>query len=39
MFGLYSEMGMELRPPVAGPQVIPFPSAETNARDGKIACQ
>ncbi len=39
MFGLYSEMGMELRPPVPGPQVIPFPSAETNARDGNIACQ
>lgn len=38
MFGLYSELGMELRPPVPGPQVIPFPSAETNARDGNIAC-
>ena len=39
MFGLYSEMGMELVPPVAGPQVIPFPSAEANARDGALACQ
>ena len=39
MFGLYSELGMELRPPVPGPQVIPFPSAETNARAGDIACK
>ena len=39
MFGLYAELGLELRPPVPGPQVIPFPSAETNARDGNIACQ
>jgi hypothetical protein len=38
MFGLYAEMGMELVPPVAGPQVIPFPSAEANARDGNLAC-
>ena len=39
MFGLYSELGAELRPPVAGPQVIPFPSAEANARNGDLACQ
>jgi hypothetical protein len=38
MFGLYPELGMELRPPVPGPRVIPFPSAEANARDGNIAC-
>jgi len=38
MFGLYAEMGMELVPPVAGPQVIPFPSAEANARNGDVAC-
>jgi hypothetical protein len=39
MFGLYSELGPELRPPVPGPQVIPFPSAEANARGGNLACQ
>jgi hypothetical protein len=39
MFGLYSELGAELRPPVPGPQVIPFPSAEANARGGSLACQ
>ncbi len=39
MFGLYSELGMELQPPVPGPQVIPFPSAEANARGGNLACQ
>ena len=39
MFGLYAEMGMELQPPVPGPQVIPFPSAEANARGGNLACQ
>jgi len=38
MFGLYAELGAELRPPVAGPQVIPFPSAEANARNGDLAC-
>lgn len=38
MFGLYSEMGPELKPPVAGPQVIPFPSAEANARGGELTC-
>lgn len=38
MFGLYAEMGKELRPPVSGPQVIPFPSSETNARGGDITC-
>ena len=38
MFGLYSELGAELNPPVAGPQVIPFPSAEANARGGALAC-
>jgi len=39
MFGLYSELGMELNPPVPGPQVIPFPSSEANARAGNLACQ
>ena len=39
MFGLYSELGAELQPPVPGPQVIPFPSSEANARDGNLACQ
>jgi starch-binding outer membrane protein, SusD/RagB family len=39
MFGLYSELGMELNPPVPGPQVIPFPSSEANARGGNLACQ
>lgn len=39
MFGLYSELGMELQPPVVGPQVIPFPSAEANARNGDLACK
>lgn len=38
MFGLYAELGKELRPPVSGPQVIPFPSSETNARGGDTAC-
>jgi len=38
MFGLYSELGMELVPPVAGPQVIPFPSAMANARNNDLAC-
>jgi hypothetical protein len=38
MFGLYAELGKELRPPVSGPQVIPFPSAEENARGGDTAC-
>jgi hypothetical protein len=38
MFGLYSELGMELNPPVPGPQVIPFPSAEANARGGSLSC-
>jgi len=39
MFGLYPELGMELNPPVPGPQVIPFPSSEANARNGELACQ
>src|SRR5438552_13195420 len=39
MFGLYSETGQELRPPVPGPQLIPFPSAEANARGGDLTCQ
>ena len=39
MFGLYSELGMELQPPVAGPQVIPFPAAEINARGGDLTCR
>ena len=38
MFGLYPELGLELRPPVPGPRVIPFPSAEANARNGDLAC-
>jgi hypothetical protein len=39
LFGLYSELGMELNPPVPGPQVIPFPSSEANARNGELTCQ
>ena len=39
MFGIYAEMGQELQPPVPGPQVIPFPSAEANARGGDLACK
>lgn len=38
MFGLYSELGMELAPPVPGPQVIPYPSAEINARNNDLTC-
>jgi len=38
MFGLYSELGMELQPPVPGPQVIPYPSAEINARGNNLTC-
>ena len=39
MFGLWTELGKELQPPVDGPQVIPFPSAEINARNNNLACQ
>jgi hypothetical protein len=39
MFGLWSELGKELQPPVEGPHVIPFPSAEINARGGDLACK
>ena len=39
MFGLWAELGKELVPPVDGPQVIPFPSAEINARNNNLACQ
>jgi hypothetical protein len=38
MFGLWSELGQELQPPGDGPQVIPFPSAEINARSNNLAC-
>jgi len=38
MFGLWTELGQELQPPVDGPQVIPFPSAEINARNNDLAC-
>jgi hypothetical protein len=39
MFGLWTELGKELQPPVDGPQVIPFPSAEINARNNNLTCQ
>jgi starch-binding outer membrane protein, SusD/RagB family len=39
MFGLWTELGQELVPPGDGPQVIPFPSAEINARGNNLACQ
>ena len=38
MFGLWTELGKELQPPGDGPQVIPFPSAEINARINNLAC-
>jgi hypothetical protein len=38
MFGLYAEMRQESQPPVPGPQVIPSPSAEENARNGALSC-
>jgi hypothetical protein len=38
MFGLWSELGKELVPPGDGPQVIPFPSAEINARNNSLTC-
>jgi hypothetical protein len=38
MFGLWTELGKELVPPVDGPHVIPFPSAEINARNNNLAC-
>ena len=38
MFGLWSELGKELVPPGDGPQVIPFPSAEINARNNNLSC-
>jgi hypothetical protein len=38
MFGLWTELGKELQPPGDGPQVIPFPSAEINARNNSLAC-
>jgi hypothetical protein len=38
MFGLWSELGQELQPPGDGPHVIPFPSAEINARNNSLAC-
>ena len=39
MFGLWKELGNELQPPGEGPHVIPFPSAEINARGGDLACK
>jgi len=39
MFGLWTELGAELQPPGPGPQVIPFPSAEINARGGDLTCK
>jgi starch-binding outer membrane protein, SusD/RagB family len=39
MFGLFNELGNELRPPGPGPRVIPFPQAEIDARGGDLACQ
>ncbi len=39
MFGLFTELGPELRPPGPGPRVIPFPQAEIDARGGNLACQ
>jgi starch-binding outer membrane protein, SusD/RagB family len=39
MFGLFNELGGELRPPGPGPRVIPFPQAEIDARGGSLACQ
>jgi hypothetical protein len=38
MFGLWAELGLELQPPGLGPQVIPFPSAEINARNSNLTC-
>jgi hypothetical protein len=38
MFGLWGELGKELVPPGDGPHVIPFPSAEINARGNSLAC-
>jgi hypothetical protein len=38
MFGLFDELGPELRPPTPGPKVIPFPQAEIDARGGNLAC-
>ena len=38
MFGLWSELGKELQPPGDGPHVIPFPSAEINARNNVLTC-
>ena len=39
MFGLFNELGGELRPPGPGPRVIPFPQAEIDARGGSLTCQ
>jgi hypothetical protein len=38
MFGLFDELGAELRPPTPGPKVIPFPQAEIDARGGNLTC-
>jgi starch-binding outer membrane protein, SusD/RagB family len=38
MFGLWAELGKELVPPGDGPHVIPFPSAEINARNNNLTC-
>lgn len=39
MFGLFAELGPELGADQPGPQVIPFPQAEIDARGGNLACQ
>jgi hypothetical protein len=38
MFGLFDELGPELKPPTPGPKVIPFPQAEIDARGGNLTC-
>jgi hypothetical protein len=38
MFGIFPELGLELRPPGLGPRVVPFPQAEIDARGGNLAC-
>jgi hypothetical protein len=38
MFGLFNELGAELKPPTPGPKVIPFPQAEIDARGGSLTC-
>jgi starch-binding outer membrane protein, SusD/RagB family len=38
MFGFFSQLGPELRPPGPGPSVVPFPQAEIDARGGSLTC-